>query len=107
MALAIPHIALDLREERICLALSARGQNYLQQMRTEAITIVEGDNIYVPQIQYACPFFNALNNIHGLLRHLPLKTKQMGLYVPVSSTWDHGPVFGWLLQPHKFSHKVI
>ena len=63
VALTIPHIALDLREERICLALSARGQNYLQQMRTEAITIAERDNKYVPQIQYACPFFYALNNI--------------------------------------------
>ena len=59
----IPHIPLDLTREKRCLALSARGEQYLQQLRSEAIAIAERSNIYVPQILYACPFHNALHNI--------------------------------------------
>ena len=63
MPVEIPHIKIDLRTETRCLALSARGRQYLQQMRAEVIAIAESRNISVPKILHVCPFYNALNNI--------------------------------------------
>ena len=60
--LAIAHIGLDLTHENMCLALSARGQNYLQQIKKEAMRIAERDRIYLSQIHYAC-HYHALHNL--------------------------------------------
>ena len=61
--LNFPHIPLDLRDEGKCLALSARSETYMQRMQTEALTICERDHNYVPQINYSCHFYKALNGI--------------------------------------------
>ena len=67
--LDIPHIALDLRGEKKCLALSARSKSYMNQMTNEARAIGERDKIYVPHIHYACSFYNAL---HGIQLPMPV-----------------------------------
>ena len=61
--LAIPHIGFDLTHEKMCLALSARGQIYIQEIRNEAMRIADRDRIYLPGINYACPYYNTSNHI--------------------------------------------
>ena len=61
--LGIPHIGFDLSNERLCLALSANGETYMQNIKNEAMRIADREHIYLPEINYACPYYNALKNI--------------------------------------------
>ena len=56
--IGIPHNTLDLRAEG-CLALGAKSQFYLKEMRRETSAIMRNE-IFVPQIFYACRFYHAL-----------------------------------------------
>ena len=58
----IPHIGFDLSNERLCLALSANGETYMQNIKNEAMRIADREHIYLPEINYACPYYNALQN---------------------------------------------
>ena len=58
----IPHIGFDLSNERLCLALSANGESYMQNIKNEAMRIADREHIYLPEINYACPYYNALQN---------------------------------------------
>ena len=60
--LDIPHIPLDLRGEK-CLILSVKSETYMNQLTNEARAIGERDKKYVPNIHYACRFYNALYGI--------------------------------------------
>ena len=35
--------------------------------------------------------------------YLKMVGMEMGLYVPISYTWELAPVYGWLLLPHNIS----
>ena len=54
----VPHLTLDLRAFG-CLALGAQSQYYLNEMRRET-TVMMRNEIFVPQIFYACRFYRAL-----------------------------------------------
>ena len=58
----IPYIGLDLSHERICLALSANSESYMENIKNAAMRIAQTEQIYLPDINYACPFYNALQN---------------------------------------------
>ena len=58
----IPYIELDLSNERICLALSANSETYMQRIKDAATRIAHADNIYLPDINYGCPYYNAIQN---------------------------------------------
>ena len=61
----IPYIAFDLSHERICLALSAKGESYMEKIKNEARRISYTEGIYLPEINYACPYYNGLLNNLG------------------------------------------
>ena len=58
----IPYIELDLSNEGICLALSARSETYMNRIKEAATRITHADNIYLPEIKYGCPYYNAMQN---------------------------------------------
>ena len=58
----IPYIDLDLSHERICLALSANSESYMENIKNAAMRIAHTEQIYLPDINYACPYYNALQN---------------------------------------------
>ena len=53
-----PHLALDLAEFG-CLAMSSGSDGYLQNM-VVVIDEILGGQIFVPQIDYACPYRQAI-----------------------------------------------
>ena len=57
-----PLIEFDLSNERICLALSANSESYMQKIKDAAMRIAHTEQIYLPDINYACPYYNALQN---------------------------------------------
>ena len=58
----IPYIEFDLSHERICLALSANSESYMKKIKDAAMRIAHTEQIYLPDINYACPYYNALQN---------------------------------------------
>ena len=61
--IGIPHLALDIRPQKKCLAMSAKSDFYMAEMKKEARAIAMRDEIFRPNIYYVCRFYNEIKGI--------------------------------------------
>ena len=61
--IGIPHLALDFRPQKKCLAMYAKRDFYMVEIKKEARAIAMRDEIFLPNIYYACRFYNEIKGI--------------------------------------------